>query len=139
MPPSVRALDRIRRHPLRLPMPKTLIAAFVLAAGTATAPALALAQQPTVKPEETEVWSPVPSIVSPGATSADAPSDAIRLFDGTDLHEWVAAGTKNPAQWTVHDGIVTVNKKAGDIETKRSFNDYQLHLEWQVPAAITGS
>ena len=118
-------------------MIKPLIAAFVLAAGAA--PALALAQQPTVKPEETEVWSPVPKIVTPGATNADAPSDAIRLFDGVDLHEWVASGTKNPAQWTVHDGIVTVDKKAGDIETKRAFNNYQLHLEWQVPVNVTGT
>ena len=75
-------------------MIKPLIAAFVLAgaavAAVAAAPAPVLAQQPTVKPEETEVWSPVPRIVTPGATSADAPSDAIRLFDGVDLHEWVA-------------------------------------------------
>ncbi|HWE42657.1 MAG TPA: DUF1080 domain-containing protein [Gemmatimonadaceae bacterium] len=121
-------------------MPTHPIAAFALAAAAAAAaPALALAQQPTVKPEETEVWSPVPEIVTPGATCADAPSDAIRLFDGVDLHEWVAAGTKEPARWKVHDGVVTVDKKAGDIETKRAFGNYQLHLEWQVPANITGS
>src|SRR5690348_11134786 len=103
-------LDSERRALLRLPMTKPMLAALLLAA--TAAPALVLAQQPTVKPEETEVWSPVPKIVTPGATDADAPSDAIQLFNGVDLHEWVAAGTQNPAQWTVHDGIVTVNKKA---------------------------
>ena len=45
----------------------------------------------------------------------------------------------SPATWIVHDGIVTVNKKAGNIETKRSFHDYQLHLEWQEPTDIEGT
>ena len=36
-------------------------------------------------------------------------------------------------------GIFTVDKKAGNIETKRSFTNYQLHLEWRVPANITGT
>jgi hypothetical protein len=102
-------------------------------------PALALAQQPTAKPEETEIWSPEPKIVTPGATNTAPPSDAIRLFDGKNLDEWVKSGTSDPAGWNVHDGVVTVNKKAGDIETKRRFNNYQLHLEWQVPLGITGT
>jgi hypothetical protein len=33
---------------------------------------------------------------------------------------------------------MTVNKKAGNIQTKRSFRNYQLHLEWRIPANITG-
>jgi len=116
-------------------MTNHLLAALALAA----VPALAIAQQQTVKPEATEIWSPVPKIVTPGATDAMPPSDAIRLFDGSNLDEWVSAGTSEPARWTVHDGVVTVNKQAGDIETKRHFNNYQLHLEWQVPVGITGS
>ncbi len=46
---------------------------------------------------------------------------------------------KQPAGWTVADGVLTVNKAAGNIETKRSFRNYQLHLEWRVPANVTGS
>ena len=34
---------------------------------------------------------------------------------------------------------MTVNKSGGNIETKRSFKNYQLHLEWKVPSNITGS
>ena len=34
---------------------------------------------------------------------------------------------------------MTVEKKAGNIETKRSFRNYQLHLEWRIPADVTGS
>lgn len=92
------------------------------------------------RPEDTEVWEPVPKVVTPGATCGAAPSDATVLFDGKNLDEWVSARDgKSPADWTVADGVLTVNKKAGNIETKRAFQDYQLHIEWKVPANITGS
>ena len=116
-------------------MTRHLLATLLLVA----TPSLAAAQQPVPKPEDTEIWAPEPKIVTPGATTGGAPSDAIRLFDGNDLNAWVSAGTTEPARWTVHDGVVTVDKKAGDIETKRRFSNYQLHLEWQVPSGITGS
>jgi hypothetical protein len=91
-------------------------------------------------PKLTEVWTPVPKIVTPGATVADAPSDAIVLFNGKNLDEWVAVkDTKSPAQWIVADGAMTVKKDAGNIQTKRSFMDYQLHVEWKIPSNITGS
>ncbi len=99
------------------------------------------AQQAAPKPEETEVWEPVPNIVTPGATDGAAPSDAIILFDGKNLDQWVSAQDKSPARWIVHDGIVTVSKErgVGNIETKRTFKNYQLHLEWRIPENITGS
>ncbi|HEY1766778.1 MAG TPA: DUF1080 domain-containing protein [Terracidiphilus sp.] len=102
----------------------------------------ALAQQPAhTKPEDTEIWQPVPKIVTPGATDADPPSDAIPLFDGKNLDEWVSAQDHTPARWQVQDGILTVVKGSGigNIETKRRFKDYQLHVEWRVPENITGS
>ncbi len=37
------------------------------------------------------------------------------------------------------DGVLTVKKTAGNIETKRSFKNYQLHLEWRIPPDITGA
>jgi len=91
-------------------------------------------------PKLTEVWTPVPKIVTPGTTNSDAPSDAVMLFDGKNLDEWVSVkDPKNPAEWTVADGVITVNKSKGNIQTKRSFTDYQLHIEWKIPANITGS
>ena len=102
--------------------------------------ATVFAQQSTApKPEDTEVWQPVPKKVTPGAACNAAPSDAIVLFDGKSLDQWVANRDKSPAKWVVADGVLTVNKKAGNIETKRTFKDYQLHIEWKVPENITGS
>ncbi len=95
-------------------------------------------QQPKGDPKATEQWEPVPKVVTPGKTNADAPSDAIVLFDGTNLDQWVSVKDKGPAGWTVADGVVTVNKKAGNIETKKSFKNYQLHIEWRIPSNITG-
>src|SRR6185503_3806735 len=96
---------------------------------------------PQAKPEETEVWEPVPKSVAPGALDSAPPADAIGLFDGRNLDEWVNTSTKAPAGWTVGEGLLTVNKARGigNIETKRKFKNYQLHIEWRVPAAITGT
>jgi len=95
-------------------------------------------QEPT-KPEETEVWEPKPKVVTVDPVTK-VPSDAIVLFDGTNLDEWVSTDSIGaPAQWHVADGILTVDKSKGNIQTKRSFTDYQLHIEWRVPANITGS
>ncbi|MDB5130541.1 MAG: hypothetical protein JWR02_290 [Mucilaginibacter sp.] len=98
-----------------------------------------MANAQTAKPEDTETWTPIPKVVTPGKTCGDAPSDAIILFDGKNLDEWVQNNDKSPAKWDVHDGILTVNKNYGNIETKRTFTNYQLHIEWRVPADIEGS
>jgi hypothetical protein len=104
--------------------------------------ALAVARdsiQPT--PQATEVWAPVPPVVTPGATVGAPPSDAIILFNGKNLNEWVSAQDHTPARWLVSNGVMLVNKAAGvgNIETKRRFRDYQLHIEWRIPTDITGS
>src|SRR5439155_18094196 len=83
--------------------------------------------------------TPVPPVVTPGATDAAPPSDAVVLFDGKNLDQWVNTKDKAPAGWRVANGVMTVAKAAGNIETKRSFRNYQLHLEWRVPADVTGS
>jgi hypothetical protein len=90
------------------------------------------------KPADTEVWEPVPKVVTPGQSTNTPPDDAIVLFDGKNLDQWVTVKDKSPAGWTVADGILTVNKATGNIETKRSFTDYQLHIEWRIPEGVTG-
>lgn len=90
------------------------------------------------EPKLTEVWEPEPRIVSPGKSNADAPSDAIVLFDGTtQLKEW--ENEKGlPAQWILKEGVMTVAKGKGAIQTKQSFGDCQLHIEWRSPAVVKG-
>ena len=93
------------------------------------------------KHQDTEVYEPVPPVVTPGASNTAPPSDAIVLFDGKNLDEWVSAKDKSPAKWIVADDILTVSKApgVGNIETKQTFKDYQLHIEWRIPENITGS
>ena len=115
----------------------TLILTTLLIAANAV---VAFAQQQRMKPEETELWEPVPATVNAGKTFSDAPSDAIVLFDGKDLSRWVRTNdTTKPAEWTVANGVLTVKKDRGNIQTKQSFQDYQLHIEWQIPENITGT
>jgi hypothetical protein len=91
-----------------------------------------------MKPEMTEIWDPEIAVITPGETPADAPSDAIVLFDGVDLtSEWTNEKGEKP-EWTVADGCVTVKKGTGTIKTKRVFEDYQLHIEWRTPAEVVG-
>jgi hypothetical protein len=97
------------------------------------------ANAPKMKPEDTEVWEPVPAKVTPGATCGAAPSDAVILFDGKNLDQWVSNKTKGPSEWIVANGEMTVNKASGSIETKQSFTNYQLHIEWKVPSDIEGT
>ena len=102
-----------------------------------TVSTLAFAQ---AKPEDTEYYTPVPPVVTPGATFRDAPSDAIILFDGKNMDEWVnAKDSLSKEKWTLNDDAMTVNKAIGDIQTRRTFTDYQLHIEWKIPTGITGS
>ena len=76
-------------------------------------------------------WTP-PATITPGARDADAPSDAIKLFDGKDLSQW-----KNADSWVVKDGVAICGK--AQITTKQEFGDCQLHIEWSAPKPAVGS
>src|SRR4051794_10028101 len=84
---------------------------------TAQTPPAGAAQTPAKPgPKDTEVWEPVPPIVTPGPTNSDPPSDAIVLFDGKNLDQWISVKDKSPAGWKVADGVMTVVKSTGNIE-----------------------
>ena len=68
---------------------------------------------------------------APGAP----PSDAIVLFDGSDLSKWT--GRDGAADWKVENGYMEVTR-TGNIETREHFGDCQLHLEWAAPAEGKG-
>ncbi len=114
-----------------------LLSSIALVAGVATA--CAQDQTDTIKDHRTtEIYSPVPPVVTPGAQCGEAPSDAVVLFDGKNLDKWVSVNDGGAAKWIVENGAITVNKKAGNIQTKESFSNYQLHIEYKIPANITG-
>ena len=78
---------------------------------------------------------PQPVVVTPGTFSTQdqpgkPPSDAIVLFDGTNLDKW-----KN-TKWKVEDGAMVVG--GGTQESKDSFGDIQLHIEWASPVPAKG-
>ena len=110
----------------------------VIASGAVPQKSPAAGSDEGADPKATEQWEPVPPVVTPGATDSAPPSDAIVLFDGRNLDEWVSVNYHSPARWKLADGVITVDKSAGNIETKRSFTDYQLHLEWRIPKNISG-
>lgn len=105
---------------------------FALLAGLLTLGAQA-ANPPAGDPKATEVWSPVPAKVTPGASTGAPPSDAIVLFDGNDLDAWKSAKDGGPARWRVEQGELVVAPGSGDIQTRGTFGDVQLHVEWFAP------
>jgi hypothetical protein len=88
-------------------------------------------------PKATEVWTPEPRLVTPGE-GTQAPSDAIVLFDGKKLDEWLSAKDSSAAKWKISEGAMTVKPGTGDIITKRNFSDFQLHLEFATPEIVKG-
>jgi hypothetical protein len=111
----------------------SLTASAVFAADTAPTPAPAPSSEPLPKPELTEVWEPVPPVVT--AAPDRAPSDAIVLFDGTSTDAWepVKPGSTN---WKIEDGAMVVVKNTADQRSKQAFGDIQLHLEFRTPAKV---
>ena len=82
---------------------------------------------------------PQPRIVTPGpyAGPTPAPSDAIVLFDGTDLSKWESTN-KRPTKWIVEDGAMSPTPKSGMIKTKQEFGSCQLHVEFATPKEVSG-
>lgn len=74
---------------------------------------------------------PEPKVVNPGPPGGP-PADAVVLFDGKDLSKW-----KNGEKWEIADGVATAAKSG--IQTKDSFGDCQIHLEFATPAVVRGS
>jgi hypothetical protein len=91
-----------------------------------------------MKPEMTEIWEPEVKIVTPGKQEGEAPSDAIILFDGKNMNQWVSQNDNSkPAAWKIVDNdYMEVVPDAGGIQTKMQFGDCQLHIEWSAPDVV---
>ncbi len=106
--------------------------------------------QQKAKPQDTEVYDPVPAVVNPGLHPfSSAPSDATILFNGNNLDQWqkpqyvnrdgevkqIDTYQQRPADWIVEGNEMVVKKRTGPIETKQGFGSVQLHIEWMAPEA----
>ena len=109
----------------------------------AASPALAQA------PKDPEGWAQhdlnrtQPTLVDPGTgvppeTPGKPPADAVVLFDGKDLSAWKSQKDGSAAPWKVENGSFEIVPKKGGIETKASFGDVQLHIEWMAPDPAKG-
>jgi hypothetical protein len=111
---------------------------LLLIAAMATAFA-ANAQDSLVKEAaKTEIWTPVPKIVTPGNTNSEPPSDAVVIFNGKDVDQ-LQKENGGAVGWKIDGDALTVVKGSGNIATKQSFGNCQLHIEWREPSAIAGS
>ena len=124
----------------------TAAACLLLAATSALAQTPPTAPTPPPDPEgikQHDLDREQPVLVTPGvgvppAVPAGAPSDAVVLFDGTNLRAWKTQGKDTPAGWKVENGYMEVVKGTGAIETLQAFGDVQLHIEWMAPTPPTG-
>ena len=91
-----------------------------------------------MKPGMTELWDPEVRIIQPGEEPGMPPSDAIILFDGNDISKEWTDSRGNPSGWIVENGSLVCVKGKGSIQTKRKFNDFQLHIEWRTPSPAIG-
>lgn len=87
------------------------------------------------KPEDTEVWEPIPLAVN---TTGAVPSDAIVLFSAeTGMQHWTNKKGE-AANWTVEGDHFTVKAGQGDIVSREKFGSVQLHIEWRSPSEVVG-
>ncbi len=131
----------------------TLAACIGILDLTFTNPASAQVEPSKQTPQSTEIWQPVPPVITPGTVSANTsgttpPSDAIVLFDGKNADEWVAVKdyapaswektNEGPLKWPVQDGVL-YSTKGFTARSKKEFNDFQLHLEFKTPEKVEGT
>ncbi len=81
---------------------------------------------------------PLPPVVTPGEENHLPPSDAIVLFDGSNLSAWQSTKDGGDAAWKVEKGYMEVVKGSGDIQTRQAFGSCQLHIEWASPEVVDG-
>jgi len=88
--------------------------------------------------EAPDNFKPVPPVVT--VNEKGVPSDAIVLFDGTNLDSWCSIKSPDqPAPWKIVDGALVVSPNSGDICTKKAYKDLQLHIEFREPSEVKGS
>jgi hypothetical protein len=81
---------------------------------------------------------PNPPVVTPATTPGGAPSDATILFDGHNMDAFESQDGGS-VKWQVENGYVVIAPGTGNIHTKQTFGDCQLHVEWASPNPPQGT
>jgi hypothetical protein len=76
-----------------------------------------------------------PRVVNPGPVGGP-PSDAIVLFDGSNMSKWRGQNSPEP-KWKLNNGFMETTPNGG-IFSKEEFGDCQLHVEWASPTEVKG-
>lgn len=121
---------------------KTGVVSVAIGAAAAFS-AMQLQAQPDPRYRIHDWERPMPADVEPGFPGTNdkagkAPSDAVVLFDGTNLDNWVAMDG-NPTKWVVKDGVMECVPGSGYVRSLQCFGDCHLHVEWAEPENISGS
>jgi hypothetical protein len=96
-------------------------------------------ESPSPRWRQHDIRRPKPPAIEPaeGIVAARPPQGAVVLFDGTSLDAWKSPGG-GPARWKVVEGAMETVPGTGMIETKGTFGDMQLHIEWATPKPPVG-
>ncbi|WP_020601003.1 3-keto-disaccharide hydrolase [Spirosoma panaciterrae] len=134
-------------------VPLSFAACLGIASLFVASQAMAQTEPAKQNPQSTEIWEPVPPVVTPGTNSPNtagttAPSDAIVLFDGKNTDEWVAIKgyapanwektNEGPLKWPVTDGAM-YSTRGFSARSKKEFTDFQLHIEFKSPEKVEGT
>jgi len=112
---------------------KGIVCLLVVAIGLG----VSCAAKEVIKYEVHDLTRAHPPVITAPEQFGQPPADAIVLFDGTGLSEWVGEKSGGPAEWKVENGYMEVVKKTGGIRTKKAFGNCQLHIEWATPAEVS--
>jgi len=99
-------------------------------------PANAITKTPIPRPRNN--GNPYPLWCRQEPRPARRLSDAIVLFDGHNLDQWVSTNDHSPARWKVADGAITVDKSAGNIGDPSILPELSASPGWRIPKNITG-
>ena len=81
---------------------------------------------------------PQPNVVTASSKPGGPPSDAVVLFDGTDLSQWASSNGTDP-KWKIVNGAMESVPRSGYIVSKQKFGDCQVHVEFASPKTVKGS